>query len=62
MWDLWWPLWNWGMFSPSTSVSSANSHSTDSSTLIISSGAAAIGQIMADAPGGISLTATQETN
>jgi hypothetical protein len=35
MWDLWWIKWNWGMFSPSTSVSPANSHSTDCSTTII---------------------------
>jgi hypothetical protein len=35
MLDLWWTKWHWGRFSPSTSVSSANSHSTDCSTLII---------------------------
>jgi hypothetical protein len=35
MWDLWWTKWHWGRFSPSTSVSPANSPSTDYSTLII---------------------------
>jgi hypothetical protein len=35
MWDLWWTKWHRGRFSPSTSASSANSHSTDCSTLII---------------------------
>jgi hypothetical protein len=35
MWDLWWTKWHWDRFSPSTSVSSANSHSTDCSTFII---------------------------
>jgi hypothetical protein len=35
MWDLWRTNWHWGKFSPSTSVSPANSHSTDCSTLII---------------------------
>jgi hypothetical protein len=35
MWDLWWTKWFWGTFSPITSVSPANSHSTDCSTLII---------------------------
>jgi hypothetical protein len=34
-WDLWWTKWQWGRFSPSTSVSPANSHSTDSSTFIV---------------------------
>jgi hypothetical protein len=34
-WDLWCTKWHWGRFSPSTSVSPANSHSTDRSTLII---------------------------
>jgi hypothetical protein len=36
MWDLWWTTRHWGRFSPSTSFSPANSHSTDSSALIIS--------------------------
>jgi hypothetical protein len=35
MWDLWWTKWHWSRFSPSTSVSPANSHSTDCSTLIV---------------------------
>jgi hypothetical protein len=35
MWDLWWTKWHWGKFSPSTSVSPANSHSTDCATFII---------------------------
>jgi hypothetical protein len=34
MWDLRWAKWQWGRFSPSTSVSPANSHS-DCSTLIL---------------------------
>jgi hypothetical protein len=28
-WFLWWAKWHWGSFSPSTSVSPANSHSTN---------------------------------
>jgi hypothetical protein len=35
MWDLWWTMWHWGRFSPSTSVSPANSHSTECATIII---------------------------
>jgi hypothetical protein len=35
MWDLWWTKWHWSKFSLSTSVSPANSHSTDCSTFII---------------------------
>jgi hypothetical protein len=35
MWDLWWKKWRWGMFSPSTSVSSANLYSTNFSTITI---------------------------
>jgi hypothetical protein len=35
MWDLWWTKWPWGRFSPSTSVSPANSHSTECSIDII---------------------------
>jgi hypothetical protein len=34
MWDLCWTKWQWGRFSPGTSVSLANSHSTDCSTFI----------------------------
>jgi hypothetical protein len=33
-WDMWWTKWHWGRFSPSTSVSPANSHSTDHFTRI----------------------------
>jgi hypothetical protein len=33
--DLWWTKWHWGRFSPSTSVSPANLHSTDCSIFII---------------------------
>jgi hypothetical protein len=33
MWDLWWRKWHWGGFSQSTSVSSANSHYTDCSSI-----------------------------
>jgi hypothetical protein len=32
MWDLKWTTWHWGEFCPSTSVSPANSHSTNCST------------------------------
>jgi hypothetical protein len=35
IWDLWWTEWHGGRFYPSTLVSPANSHYTDSSTLII---------------------------
>jgi hypothetical protein len=35
MWDLWWTKWRWGRFSSSTSVSPANLHSTDCSTITI---------------------------
>jgi hypothetical protein len=34
MWDFWWTKWHWGRFSPSTSVSPANSRSTDRTILI----------------------------
>jgi hypothetical protein len=34
MWDLWWRMWHWGRFSHSISVSSANSHSINCSTII----------------------------
>jgi hypothetical protein len=33
LWDLWWTKWHWGRFSPSTSVSLANS--TNFSTITI---------------------------
>jgi hypothetical protein len=35
MWDLWWTKWRWSRFSPSTSVSPANFHSTSFSTITI---------------------------
>jgi hypothetical protein len=35
MWDLWWTKWHWGRFSPSTSVSPANLHSTNCSTITL---------------------------
>jgi hypothetical protein len=35
MWELWWRKWNWGRFSPSTSVSPAKLHSTNCSTITI---------------------------
>jgi hypothetical protein len=37
-WDLWWTKWRWGRFSPSTSVSPANLHSTKFSIIIITQG------------------------
>jgi hypothetical protein len=33
--DLWWTKWRWGRFSPSISVSPANFHSTNCSTITI---------------------------
>jgi hypothetical protein len=35
MWDMWWKKWRWAKFSPSTSVSPANHHSTNFSTTTI---------------------------
>jgi hypothetical protein len=35
MWDLWCTKWRWGRFSPSTSVSPVNLHSTSCSTIIL---------------------------
>jgi hypothetical protein len=37
MWDLWWTKWRWGRISPSTSVSPANLHFTNFSTIAITS-------------------------
>jgi hypothetical protein len=34
-WDLWWTKWLWGRFSLSTSVSPANLHSTNCSTITL---------------------------
>jgi hypothetical protein len=33
MWDLWWTKWRWARFSPRTSLSPANLHSTNCSTI-----------------------------
>jgi hypothetical protein len=38
MWGLWWTEQHWGGFSPSTSVSPANHHSTNFSIIIITRG------------------------
>jgi hypothetical protein len=35
MWDLWWIKWRWGRFSPCTSISLANLHSTNCYTITI---------------------------
>jgi hypothetical protein len=35
MWDLWWTKWHWGRFPPRTSVSPANFHSTNCSTITL---------------------------
>jgi hypothetical protein len=35
MWDLWWTKWRRGRFSPSTSISPANPHSANFSTITI---------------------------
>jgi hypothetical protein len=35
MWDLLWTMWRWGRFSPNTSASPANLHSTNFSTITI---------------------------
>jgi hypothetical protein len=35
MWGLWWAEWQWGRFSPSTTVYPANSHFTSCSIFII---------------------------
>jgi hypothetical protein len=35
LWDLWWTKWRWGRFSPSTSASPANLHSTNCSTITL---------------------------
>jgi hypothetical protein len=36
MWDLWWTKWHWGKLSPSTSVSPANFHLINYSTILSS--------------------------
>jgi uncharacterized integral membrane protein len=60
MWDLWWTKWRWGRFSPSTLVSSVNSHFNDYFTIIIYRPGLVVGQIVADVPSGLSLTPPQE--
>jgi hypothetical protein len=60
MWDFWWTKWHWGRFSPSTSVSPANSHSTDCPTLIYRPGPDNR-PVSADVPSGLSRTPPQET-
>jgi hypothetical protein len=40
MWGLWWTKWHWGSFSPSTSDSPANHHSTSFSIIITTWGLA----------------------
>jgi hypothetical protein len=62
MWDLWWTYWRWGRFSPSTSVSPTNSHTTNCFlTHHLSSEAGTIGQLVADVPSGLSFTPPHET-
>jgi hypothetical protein len=63
MLDLYWTKWQWGRFSPSTSVSLAHSHFTCYSTfiVIITSGAGTLGQLVADVPSELNLTSPQET-
>jgi hypothetical protein len=62
MWDLWRTKWHCGRFSRSISVSSANSHSTDCSTLTINQhpGLVQLGQLVADVPNELSLNPPQE--
>jgi hypothetical protein len=56
MWDLWWTKWCWDMFSLSTSVSPANLHSADCSTITIIWGWYNR-PVVAAVPSGLSLTA-----
>jgi hypothetical protein len=51
MWNLWWTKRHWGRFSPSTSVSPVNHHSTNFS-IIISPGAGTIDLLVAAVPSG----------
>jgi hypothetical protein len=64
MWDLWWTKWHWGRFSPSTSVSPANSHSTGYSTCMghLSSEVGTIGHLVVDVQSRLNLTPPQEIN
>jgi hypothetical protein len=62
MWNVWWTKWHWSRFSPTTSVSPTNYHSTDCSTLIVyHPGAGKIGQLVTDEPNVLSLTPPQQT-
>jgi hypothetical protein len=49
-----------GRFSPSTSVSPANFHSTDYSTLMSSGAGTVVGPVEADVPSGLSLNSSHE--
>jgi hypothetical protein len=51
MWGLWWTKWHLGSFSPNISISPANHHSTNFSTIIIT-GAGTIGLLVAAVPSG----------
>jgi hypothetical protein len=55
MWDLWWTKWRCGRFSPSTSVSPANLHSTNFSIITIIWGWYNR-PVVAAVPSGLSLT------
>jgi hypothetical protein len=56
-WDLWWTKWRWWKFSPRTSVSSANLHSTKFSILIITRGRYNRPEV-AEVPSGLSMDST----
>jgi hypothetical protein len=56
-WDLWWPKWRWGKFSPSTSVSPASLHSTKFSITTITRGSDNRPTV-ADVPSGPSMDST----
>jgi hypothetical protein len=56
MWDLWRAKWQWGRFSPSTSVSPANLHSTGLSTITIIIRGWYNRPVVATGPSGFSLT------
>jgi hypothetical protein len=52
---LWWTKWHWGRFSPSTSVSPANHHSTNFSIPIMTR-TGIMGLLVAAVPGGLNWT------
>jgi hypothetical protein len=61
MWNLWWTKWHWDRFSPSTSVSLANSHSIVCSTLIIYRPEwSGVRSLVVDVPSGLSHTPPPE--